>query len=150
MGVYGNIYAFLTALLKDNMGRAFLSFDDNPHSLKEALDATEAFCFGENKGKIDERFFFIMAGFMRTLAIPFTEFAAELKLTQLLVDTGLASSNSEAAKKIKEGAVKLNAEQVKDPRAVMDEGDLFAGKWMLLQKGKGDAAIVMFFHEQDM
>lgn len=131
------------------MPRAFLKWDDNPHSIEEALKATEAFCFGPDKGKISESFFIVMAGFMRSLAIPFTELAADLKLTQLLVDTGLASSNGEATKKIKEGAVKLNTKQVKDPRAVMDEGDLFAGRWMLLQKGKGDAAIVMFFHDED-
>lgn len=133
------------------MGRAFMSFNDNPHSLEEAINATEAFGFGgpDRKGKIDEAFFFTMVGFMRSLAIPFAEMAGELKLTQLLVDVGLAASNSEAAKKIKEGAVKLNTKQVKDPRAVMDEGDLFAGKWMLLQKGKGDAAIIMFFHDEE-
>lgn len=132
------------------MPRAFLKWEDNPHSTEEAIKATEAFCLsGPDKGKISEGFFFTMVGFMRSLAIPFAELATELKLTQLLVDVGLASSNGEAAKKIKEGAVKLNTKTIKDPRAVIDEGDVFAGRWMLLQKGKGDAAIVMFFTDED-
>lgn len=132
------------------MPRAFLKWADNPHSIDEAINANEAFCLsGPDKGKISEDFFFTVAGLMRTLAIPFAELAGELKLSQILVDVGLASSNSEAVKKIKEGAVKLNTKQVKDPRVVIDEGDLFGGKWILLQKGKGDAAIVMFFHDED-
>lgn len=133
--------------------------DDNPYEIEEAIHTVSAFGFGsflahgthieckELKNKIDTEFFYIMSGFMRTLCIPLAELRAGIKLTHLLTDLRLTSSNGEAAQKIKEGSVKINTVQVKDPRKTLTTADLFEGKWLLLQKGKGDHAIAMFWED---
>ena len=141
------------------MERSWWTWDDNPHSIEEAIHTTEAFGFGnilahgsfidckELKGKIDRDFFFIMSGFMRTLCIGMHELEPGLRLIDLLADVGLASSRGEAAQKVKEGSVKVNTVQVKDPRKIITRADLFE-RWVLLQKGKADAAIVAFISEE--
>ena len=57
--------------------------------------------------------------------------AASVRLTALLTQVGLASSNSEAGRKLREGAVRVNGEVVEDPQATLAAG--FEG---LLQIGK--------------
>jgi tyrosyl-tRNA synthetase len=142
------------------MPRNWWTWDDNPHTVAEAINTIQAFGFGnilvhgtfidckELKNKIDKEFFFIMSGFMKTLCIPKAELEPGLKLTQLLTDVGLTASNGEAAQKIKEGSVKMNTVQVKDPRRTVNAADLFE-HWILLQKGKGDAAILMFWDDEE-
>jgi tyrosyl-tRNA synthetase len=54
-----------------------------------------------------------------------------VRITALLAQLGLASSNSEAGRKLKEGAVRVNGAPLSDPQATLDAG--FEG---LLQVGK--------------
>lgn len=140
------------------MKRSIWTWDDNPHSITECIFTWEAFASGsifvdnklidfkELKGRLDQDFFFIMGGFMRTLCIPMPEFEQGLSLAQLLTDVGLTSSKTEGMQKIKEGSVKINTIKVSDPKQIITRADLFI-RWILLQKGKGDAAIVMAFGE---
>ena len=54
----------------------------------------------------------------------------------LLVDTGLAKSKGEARRTISEGGAYLNNERITDVEHVPDDGDLIAGSWLVLRRGK--------------
>ncbi|MDN5894681.1 MAG: tyrosine--tRNA ligase [Nocardioides sp.] len=56
-------------------------------------------------------------------------------LVALLVDTGLAKSNGDARRTIKEGGAYLNNERIEDPEYVPTDRD-FIGGWLVLRKGK--------------
>jgi tyrosyl-tRNA synthetase len=54
----------------------------------------------------------------------------------LLVETGLVKSKGEARRTINEGGAYLNNERVTDPDLVPGDGDLIAGGWLVLRRGK--------------
>jgi tyrosyl-tRNA synthetase len=54
----------------------------------------------------------------------------------LLVESGLVKSKGEARRTINEGGAYLNNERVTDPELVPGEGDLVAGSWLVLRRGK--------------
>ncbi len=67
------------------------------------------------------------------------DLAAGIELGPLLVRTGLVGSLSEARRQLGQGAVSVNGEKVSAERAVV-EGDLLAGRWVLLRRGKREWA----------
>ena len=72
--------------------------------------------------------------------LPLAEIAAPaegLRINALLAAAGLASSNSEATRKLKENAVRIDGETVNDPQRVIPSG--FEG---VLQVGKRSFARV--------
>jgi tyrosyl-tRNA synthetase len=58
----------------------------------------------------------------------------------LLVETGLVKSKGEARRTISEGGAYLNNERVTDVDLVPGEGDLVAGDWLVLRRGKKNLA----------
>ena len=59
-----------------------------------------------------------------------------LGVVALLVAAGLATSNGEARRTIAEGGAYVNNVRVEDPDAVVQEGDLIGGSWLVLRRGK--------------
>ncbi|MFS3129216.1 tyrosine--tRNA ligase [Nocardioides sp. Bht2] len=57
-------------------------------------------------------------------------------IVALLVLSGLASSNGEARRTIKEGGAYLNNQRIEDPEFVPSEVDLIGGSWLVLRRGK--------------
>jgi tyrosyl-tRNA synthetase len=57
-------------------------------------------------------------------------------IAQLMQQTGLVSSLSEARRTVKEGGAYLNNERVTDADAVPAGGDWLAGGWLVLRRGK--------------
>ncbi len=62
-------------------------------------------------------------------------------VTDLLVDTGLASSRGDARRVISDGGIYLNNRRVTDGGTVPGEADLLAGRWLLLRRGKRQLAV---------
>lgn len=58
------------------------------------------------------------------------------RVVDLLVETGLVASRSEARRTIGEGGAYLNNVRVEDPDMVPGEGDLIDGEWLVLRRGK--------------
>jgi tyrosyl-tRNA synthetase len=58
----------------------------------------------------------------------------------LLVETGLVKSKSDARRTITEGGAYLNNERVSDPDLVPSSSDLVAGGWLVLRRGKRNLA----------
>ena len=111
-----------------------LTWDDQPHTIEQCLDAWDAFVLNKT---LNHEFFCHMFGFMSAVVVD-----SFSKLTVLLVLTGLAESNSEAARKIKEGGIKINEVRVTDPNFVVAAEHLIDDRWLLLGKGKCDRAVV--------
>jgi tyrosyl-tRNA synthetase len=63
-------------------------------------------------------------------------------LVDLLVETGLASSRSDARRTISAGGAYVNNRQVADAAHVPSRDDLLAGRWLLLRHGKRRLAAV--------
>ena len=57
-------------------------------------------------------------------------------VTDLLVTAGLAKSRGEARRTVGEGGAYVNNERVEDADAVIAEGDLIGGSWLVLRRGK--------------
>ncbi len=57
-------------------------------------------------------------------------------ILEMLVTTGLCSSNGDARRTLKEGGVYLNNLRVADPDHQPSSGDLLAGGWLVLRRGK--------------
>lgn len=63
-------------------------------------------------------------------------------IAQLLVDTGLVTSISEARRAIKQGGVYVNNAQVQSDDAALEAGDLLHGSYAVLRRGKKTLAAV--------
>jgi tyrosyl-tRNA synthetase len=61
---------------------------------------------------------------------------------ELFTDTGLASSRSAARRAVAEGGAYVNNVRVADEGHVPGDGDLLAGRWLLLRRGKRHLAAV--------
>jgi len=61
-------------------------------------------------------------------------------VVELLVASGLAKSNGDARRTIKEGGAYLNNDRVTDPELVPGESDLIGGSWLVLRRGKKNLA----------
>ncbi|MAT44844.1 MAG: tyrosine--tRNA ligase [Anaerolineaceae bacterium] len=74
--------------------------------------------------------------------VPSTEMPKEnltgagLNIITALVETGLAKSNGDARRSIKEGGINVNNVRVTDAESVIDNNQLLDGKFVVLRKGK--------------
>ncbi|MDR0370160.1 MAG: hypothetical protein LBH96_06860 [Candidatus Peribacteria bacterium] len=66
----------------------------------------------------------------------------EMRILELLVDSGLAPSNGEAKKLIQSGSISFNEEKVEEINLVIKKSDLVNGAG-LLRKGKKNYKIIL-------
>ena len=59
----------------------------------------------------------------------------------LLVVSGLSDSRGQARRVVTEGGAYINNLRITDPSSVPDPGDLLAGRWLLLRRGKRQLAV---------
>ncbi len=64
------------------------------------------------------------------------------RVTTLLVESGLAASNSEAARLIRGGGVLVSGRRVTDEKAILRGSDAIDGQLFVVQKGKKDKALL--------
>ncbi len=114
----------------------------NPRDLKLRLarELAARFHGGAEAEKAVAGWNAVVRGEGDTALLPLAEIVVPgegLRLTALLTAAGLTSSNSEASRKLKEGAVRIDGELVSDPQCVIPVG--FEG---VLQVGKRNFARV--------
>ena len=68
---------------------------------------------------------------------------AGLSLAEALVTVGLAASKSEARRGLEQKGFSVNGEKIEDPARGLGPADLKGGKYILLQKGKKNYALVV-------
>jgi tyrosyl-tRNA synthetase len=72
-----------------------------------------------------------------------TEMSGPHTVVQLLKETGLASSLSEARRAVAEGGANINNVRITDPEHVPDAADLLHGQYLVLRRGKRAVAGVL-------
>lgn len=69
-------------------------------------------------------------------SISFSRAEGTPDVVALLVQSGLAKSNGDARRTIKEGGAYLNNQRIEDPDLVPAAGDFVGGSWLVLRRGK--------------
>ena len=64
--------------------------------------------------------------------------AAAIDIVDALTRTNLCKSKSEARRLIESGGIYVNNRPVETPERVLGEGDLLAGRYVVLRKGRRD------------
>jgi tyrosyl-tRNA synthetase len=76
-------------------------------------------------------------------ALPRAEIDGALPpMSDLLVRSGLASSRSDARRMVSDGGAYLNNQRVSDPEQTPAADELLHGRWLVLRRGKRNAAVV--------
>jgi tyrosyl-tRNA synthetase len=83
----------------------------------------------------------VVAGEVEVLAVDRQQLAAGFALVDALVGTGLATSKAEARRGLSSNGFSLNGEKLGAERS-LSAADLLAGRYMVLQKGKRNYALV--------
>jgi tyrosyl-tRNA synthetase len=78
-----------------------------------------------------------------TSRIPKESLVAGIALADALVTAGLAASKSEARRGLEQKGYSVNGEKIDDPARGLGPADLKGGKYILLQKGKKNYALVV-------
>ena len=78
-----------------------------------------------------------------TVRIPKDALVAGIALAEALVTAGLAASKSEARRGLEQKGFAVNGEKIEDPARGLGPADLKGGKYILLQKGKKNYALVV-------
>jgi len=91
---------------------------------------------GTDLRSADAAVFHVLSGEMPTTALPRGALDAGLSLVDALVACGLASSKSEARRGIQGKGFAVNGDKIDDVERTLQSGDLLAGGYVMLQKGK--------------
>jgi tyrosyl-tRNA synthetase len=78
-----------------------------------------------------------------TVRIPKQSLVAGIALAEALVTAGLAASKSEARRGLEQKGFAVNGEKIEDPARGLGPADLKGGRYILLQKGKKNYALVV-------
>jgi tyrosyl-tRNA synthetase len=109
-----------------------------------AVQASAAL-FGEGVARLDEAALLDVFAEAPSTTLPWTRLDdAELSLVDLLVETGLATSKSNATKTIGQGGAYLNNLRRSDPLQRLGRDDLVAGRYLVLRRGKREYRLVQF------
>jgi len=84
----------------------------------------------------DAGVFEVLSGEMPTTALPVGSLDIGIPLVDALVTCGLASSKSDARRGIQGKGYAINGEKTDDVERALSSGDLLAGGYVMLQKGK--------------
>lgn len=90
----------------------------------------------------DAGVFEVLSGEMPTAALPAGMLDTGLPLVDALVTAGLASSKSDARRGIQGKGFAVNGEKTDDVERTLTSGDLLAGGYVMLQKGKKNYALL--------
>jgi tyrosyl-tRNA synthetase len=111
----------------------------------ERAEETAAALFGEGIARLDER------SLLEVFAeAPSTSLArgrlddGGLALVDLLAETGILPSKSRARATVEQGGVYVNNRRERDAERAIDAGDLIAGRYLVLRRGKRDYHLVSF------
>ncbi len=109
----------------------------------ERVIAASAILFGGTDLRAaDAGVFEVLSGEMPTSVLPAGMLDTGLPLVDALVAAGLASSKSDARRGIQGKGFAVNGEKTDDVERTLTSGDLLAGGYVMLQKGKKNYALL--------
>ena len=92
-------------------------------------------------GDLNEEMLAALEGVIPKTSVKSSIFTKDEALIELLVDSGLTASKSEARRLLKQGGVSVNRE--KRSSVDLDHSALIGGRFLLLQKGKKQRNLVI-------
>jgi tyrosyl-tRNA synthetase len=103
------------------------------------VQAASAILFGEEQAEVHPQVFEILAGEIPTVTV---NGEAEMSIVDLVTQSGLAKSKSEARRSVEQGGIYLNQQRVDDVGRKVSMQDWIGGKNLLLRKGKKEYALL--------
>ncbi len=101
--------------------------------------------FGEEVAQLDEPTLLDVFADAPSTTLSRTRLGGEgLTLVDLLVETGLVPSKSRAATTVEQGGAYLNNRRETEAGRIIGPGDLVAGRYLVLRRGKRDYHLVKF------
>ena len=110
----------------------------------EAQRATDVLFGGQPFAQLDDRLLQEAFDAAPSTTVARAQLEAGIGLLALMVEAGVAASNTEARHLIEQGAVRLNNAPVDDTRRVVGPGDLASASMLVLRAGKKRYALVRF------
>ena len=104
-----------------------------------AAEQASAVLFGGSVDDAGPEAFALVAREAPTAPLPATD---SVDVVDALIDTGLASSRSDARRSLEAGAVYVNGERISGDRSIGEE-DVRHGRYVLLRKGKKSYAVLV-------
>ena len=111
-------------------------------TMKGVVAASRLLFGGTDLGSAGAEVFEVLRREIPSAALPRAELAA-LSATDALVKAGLASSRGDAKRGIQGKGFSLNGQPIADAERRLGEADLLAGRYLLLQKGKRNYALLV-------
>jgi tyrosyl-tRNA synthetase len=105
------------------------------------ISASRLLFGGEDLAQAGAGVFEVLAGEIPTVKLPQAEYEG-LPVVEALVRAGLAASKGEARRGIQQKGFSLNGATLAAPDRVLGAGDLLAGGYLLMQKGKRSYALL--------
>jgi len=118
---------------------------DVVHGANETARAIQAsnVLFGEQMTHLDEKTLMDIFSDVPSTSIPRSTFAAGFPLVELLAQTGLAKSKSDARRMIESGGVYINNDRFNDVAAQISSAALLHSKLLVLRSGKKQYHLVI-------
>lgn len=110
---------------------------------KRAEQAAAAL-FGEGVELLDEATLLDVFVEAPSTTLPWARLDNELSLVDLLVETGLDASKSQANTTVGQGGAYINNRRANDPKQLLGRDDLVAGRYLVLRRGKRNYHLVQF------
>jgi tyrosyl-tRNA synthetase len=108
-------------------------------------ERTAAALFGEDLGVLDEQSILDVFSEAPSTTFPRSRLdGSGTSLVDLLVDTGLAPSKSQARRTVEQGGAYVNNRQVDDAGRLIGPGDLLSDRYVVIRRGKKDYHLVNF------
>jgi tyrosyl-tRNA synthetase len=108
-------------------------------------ERTAATLFGEDLGVLDEQSILDAFSEAPSTTLPRSRLEGPgSPLVDLLVETGLATSKSQARRTVEQGGAYVNNRQVADAARSIVAGDLLSDRYVVLRRGKKDYHLVQF------
>jgi len=113
-----------------------------PEALRNVLDATKVLFGGAALREVSEGVLALLSQEIPSVRLPRAEVAG-LPVLDALVRSGLASSKGDARRGIQGKGFLVNGEVIAAPERTLAEGDLLHGRFVMLQKGKRNHALLV-------
>jgi tyrosyl-tRNA synthetase len=107
------------------------------------IAASQVLFGGADLGAVDRETFALVAGEVTTVAVAADRLAAGVNVVDALVETGLASSKADARRGIQGGGFSVNGQKVAGTDVTVTRSDLLAGRYVALQKGRRNFAMMV-------
>lgn len=125
--------------LQKRLAAEITTWVHNEDALQQAIDASNIL-FGKSTAAalqgLDEKTFLEVFDGVPQAEVPMSLITEGTDLIAVLAEhTNLATSNGDARRSLKQNAISVNKEKVGEDRS-LEQSDLIAGKYVLLQKGK--------------